>query len=329
MSFVNIIRKNCFVPLQSKRFFSKSLLNLTGNNQQSLVEKINLDKLSNNSIKHVKYLSQFYDDEILSSILKAESVIDPEHYKNRRFNDKQFAPHYLDDLTKLDPYFDHLPENLKQTSYLSMTQPSPIDEPQNQNLPEENEEELTENKQLARKLALATGFNEDYITRLSVRTLILKVVRNQTSKGKISSFYALVCAGDRNGMLGIGEGKDPEEPANAILKAHWQAVKNLRKIPRLENRTIYGQVENKYGSSLIQLRSAPPGFGLRVNHNIYELCQCAGIKDLSGKVFKSRNNMNVVKATVDALLKQKTTEEIALERGKKVVDLRKTYYSAE
>ncbi|ODV83126.1 hypothetical protein CANARDRAFT_177912 [[Candida] arabinofermentans NRRL YB-2248] len=278
-------------------------------------------------LQHMQYLLQFYEPKIVESIMKAETAIDSKHFENKKLNPIQFSPAYLNDLTKLDPYYDHLQK--KQETYLGMTQPNPEDIPKGHNLEneEENNTDTSELKELAQRLSLATGFDSKYIEKLSVKTLILKTVRNQTAKGKISSFYALVCAGDRNGMLGIGEGKDPEEPATAVLKAHWQAVKNLTKIQRLENRTIYGQIENKYVSSIVHLRSAPPGSGLRCNPMIFELAQCAGIKDLSAKVYNSRNKMNVIKCTMDALTKQKTIDEIALERGKKVVDLRKIYYT--
>ncbi|QPG76792.1 hypothetical protein FOA43_004186 [Brettanomyces nanus] len=285
-----------------------------------------VSSLDTNKLKHMQYLMQFYEPKIVESILQAESSIDPTDYENKTFNTVQFAPHYLDDFTTLDPYFDHLPQNPE--SFLSITQSNKSDYPKNQ-ISTEGSEETSELKELAKKLSLATGFDERYISRLNVKTLVLKTVRNQTSKGKINSFYALVCAGDRNGMLGIGEGKDPEEPSNAILKAHWQAVKNLVKVPRLEERTIFGNIEHKYGATVVHLRSAPPGSGLRCNSMIFELAQCAGIKDLSTKVYRSRNKMNVVKCTMEALLEQKTTDEVALERGKKIVNLRKIYYTAE
>lgn len=285
-----------------------------------------VSKLDPEKLNHMQYLLQFYEPKVVQSILQAESSIDPKDYEDKKFNTVQFAPHYLDDLTKLDPYFDHLSE--KPESYMSISQPNVSDYPKNQ-VSVEGSEETSELRELAKKLSLATGFDEQYISRLSVKTLVLKVVRNQTSKGKINSFYSLVCAGDRNGMLGIGEGKDPEEPSNAILKAHWQAVKNLIKVPRLENRTIFGNIENKYNATVVHLRSAPPGSGLRCNPMIFELAQCAGIKDLSAKVYRSRNKMNVVKCTMAALLKQKTNEQVALERGKKVINLRKAYYTAE
>ncbi|ODQ47443.1 hypothetical protein PICMEDRAFT_71515 [Pichia membranifaciens NRRL Y-2026] len=301
----------------SRRMFSSSRIIL-----QKEVSSVESKKLN-----HVQYLLKYYDPEVVDSILKAENVIDPKHFAKRQLNPVQFAPHFLTDFTKKSKYFDHAIG--KPNSFTEVTQPNEVDVPKNQILDTEGSEKRSELGELAKKLSLATGFNERYIMGLKVKTLLLKTVRNQTSKGKINSFYALVCAGDGNGMLGIGEGKDPEEPGTAILKAHWQAVKNLVKVPRLEDRTIFGNIEHKFGASVVHLRSSPPGSGLRCNPMVFELAQCAGIKDLSSKVYRSRSKMNVVKCTMEALLKQKTTEEMALERGKKVVDLRRVYYSVE
>ena len=301
----------------SKRMFSSSRI---------ILQK-EVSSLEPKKVNHMQYLLNYYDPEIVDSILKAETAIDPKHYENRKLNPIQFAPHFLTDFTKKSDYFDHQEQD--PLDFTKISQPNEIDIPKNQILDVEGSKKRSELGELAKKLSLATGFDERYIMGLKVKTLLLKTVRNQTSKGKINSFYALVCAGDGNGMLGIGEGKDPEEPGTAILKAHWQAVKNLVKVPRLEDRTIFGNIEHKFGASVVHLRSAPPGSGLRCNPMIFELAQCAGIKDLSSKVYRSRNKMNVVKCTIEALLKQKTTEEMALERGKKVVDLRKVYYSVE
>ena len=68
------------------------------------------------------------------------------------------------------------------------------------------------------------------------------------------------------------------------------------------------------------------GFGIRCQELIYEMCRCAGISDLAARVTRSRNPMNTVKATMQALLSQRIPDEIARARGKKLVDVRKVYY---
>lgn len=57
------------------------------------------------------------------------------------------------------------------------------------------------------------------------------------------------------------------------------------------------------------------------------MCRAAGIHDIAARVPRSRNKMNVVKATYKALLGQRIPEEVARGLGKKLVDVRKVYYS--
>ena len=72
--------------------------------------------------------------------------------------------------------------------------------------------------------------------------------------------------------------------------------------------------------------TTPPGFGLRTQHLIFELARAAGLQDLAARTPRSRNKMNVIKATWEALTEQKLPDEIARARGKKLVDVRKVYY---
>ena len=68
------------------------------------------------------------------------------------------------------------------------------------------------------------------------------------------------------------------------------------------------------------------GFGIRCQDKIFEMCRCAGISDLAARVTRSRNPMNTIKATFQALLSQKIPDEVARGLGKKLVDVRKVYY---
>ena len=69
-----------------------------------------------------------------------------------------------------------------------------------------------------------------------------------------------------------------------------------------------------------------PGFGVRCQDKIFEMCRCAGITDLAARVTRSRNPMNTIKATFKALLAQKIPDEVARGLGRKLVDVRKVYY---
>ena len=69
------------------------------------------------------------------------------------------------------------------------------------------------------------------------------------------------------------------------------------------------------------------GFGIRCQALIYEMCKCAGIQDMAARVYRSRNPMNTIKATLQALLSQQIPEEVARARGRKLEDVRKVYYA--
>lgn len=56
------------------------------------------------------------------------------------------------------------------------------------------------------------------------------------------------------------------------------------------------------------------------------MCRAVGIYDLAIKFPRSKNPMNTVKAVYKALLDQPDPEQIAIGRGKKLVDARKVYY---
>jgi len=162
---------------------------------------------------------------------------------------------------------------------------------------------------------------------VKTKVLVSHRVVNQTRLGKISSQYYLAVAGNGNGMLGIGEGKSAEE-VDASKQAQMAAIRNMVPIPRYEGRTIFGEVKGKVGAVELRLTAKPPGkllflrlemhrlmaigFGVRCQQYIFEMCRLAGIHDLGGKVLRSRNPMNTVKATFQALRNQKLPGECLL-----------------
>ncbi|CAN6630737.1 small ribosomal subunit protein uS5m [Trichomonascus vanleenenianus] len=275
---------------------------------------------------HIKRLEKYYPPSQVKSILAAESMVTPEMWENRQENLTEFAPIYTSDFAKYHELYD-----FPQHEWLDKSKPwQPIPEriPPGVSLEPDEYSGRAASAINITKLEQLTGLSASYIKSLSVRQITQKRVVNMTRKGKQPSFYSLAIVGDRNGHIGIGEGRNAMQPSKALSQAHWNAVKNLVYIPRFENRTIYGKINHKYHSVLLELRPAPPGHGLRVNHVIYEICKCAGIKDLTGNVGRSRNPMNVAKATIEALsTKQSIIEEIAASRGKKIIDVTNTYYN--
>ncbi|KAG8744713.1 28S ribosomal protein S5, mitochondrial [Ceratobasidium sp. 414] len=136
------------------------------------------------------------------------------------------------------------------------------------------------------RLSKSPFYNE--VSRLHRFPLITKRVVQMTGKGKQPSFYSLVVVGNGRGMVGYGEGKDINVP-RSIDKAFVAAVKSMDRVDRFENRTLWGQLEGKFGATRIVMRARPSGHGLACNPYIHQVCKAAGIADVSAKVHGSRN----------------------------------------
>ncbi|KAI1817082.1 37S ribosomal protein S5 [Poronia punctata] len=176
-------------------------------------------------------------------------------------------------------------------------------------------------------LKARTGMRMRDIVELSkfTKVIVRRRVVNQTRLGKVRKMWILAICGTGNGRIGVGEAS-AVEPDDAKTKASQLAIANMLPIRRYENRTIYGKVSAKVGATVVQLESRPPGFGLRASHRLFEIFRAVGIHDISAKMPRGRNPMNSVKACIQALTSQRDPEEIAIGRGKKLVDVRKVYY---
>lgn len=56
------------------------------------------------------------------------------------------------------------------------------------------------------------------------------------------------------------------------------------------------------------------------------MCRAAGIQDLAATIPRSRNPLNSVRAAYQALCSQPDPEQMAIGRGRKLVDVRKVYF---
>ncbi len=134
--------------------------------------------------------------------------------------------------------------------------------------------------------------------------------------GRRFSFAALVVVGDRAGTVGIGYGKANEVPL-AVEKGIKDAKKSLHKIP-LVGRTIPHQMNGKYRATKITLVPASPGTGVIAGSSARGVLEYAGVQDVLTKVYGSTSAKNVVKATLDGLLKLRSKEIVESLRGVEV-----------
>jgi len=154
------------------------------------------------------------------------------------------------------------------------------------------------------------GERESNLEKVVYINRCAKVVKG----GRRFSFSALMVTGDRKGKIGIGFGK-ANEVSDAIRKATEAANKRMIPVPLAEN-TIPHEVIGEFGGGRIMLRPAAPGTGIIAGGGVRAVMEAAGIRDILTKSLGSSNPSNVVKATVAALSKLQTREEIYKLRGK-------------
>ena len=139
---------------------------------------------------------------------------------------------------------------------------------------------------------------------------VTKVVKG----GKNLSFAALVVVGDGAGIVGYGSGKAREVPA-AIRKGIDAAKKSLVKVT-ITATSIPHVVLGHYGAGRVLLKPAPAGTGVIAGGAVRAVVEAAGIQNVLTKSLGTTNPANVVKATMDALIKLRNAEEVANLRGK-------------
>ncbi len=146
-------------------------------------------------------------------------------------------------------------------------------------------------------------------------------VTKVTKGGRHFRFAATVAVGDRNGKVGIGTGKANEVP-DAIKKAVAVATKNVTKVSIVDNRTIPHEAIGVRGASKVMLKPAFEGTGVKAGGPVRAVLELAGVKDVLSKSLGSNTKINMAYATLNALKSQRTIEEIAALRGKKVEEIR-------
>ena len=149
------------------------------------------------------------------------------------------------------------------------------------------------------------------------------VAVNRTAKvvkgGRQFGFTALTVVGDGAGLVGFGFGKAREVPV-AISKAMTQARKSMVNVA-LRNDTLYYAVKGAHGATRVLMQPASEGTGVIAGGGMRAVLECAGIRNVLAKSYGSRNPINVVRATVNALAQIRSPEDIAAKRGKSLDEI--------
>ena len=117
--------------------------------------------------------------------------------------------------------------------------------------------------------------------------------------GRRLRFNALVVVGDGQGQVGAGLGKALVIP-DAVRKGNAIARRNMVKIP-LKGSTIPQMITVKKGATIVIIKPAREGTGVIAAGAMRAMLELGGVKDVVGKTLGSRNPINIVYATTEAL----------------------------
>jgi len=144
----------------------------------------------------------------------------------------------------------------------------------------------------------------DYQERVVAINRCAKVVKG----GRRFSFGSLVVVGNGKGFIGVGSGK-ARDVSEAIRKGTEAAYKNVSQVI-IQEGTLPHPVTGEFGAVKILMRPASQGTGVIAGGAARSVLELAGVHNILTKVFGSSNPTNVVKATLNGLVQQKSRSQI-------------------
>ena len=121
--------------------------------------------------------------------------------------------------------------------------------------------------------------------------------------GRRFSFSAVVVIGNRAGKVGLGFGKGTEAAKRSLVTI------------KMKGTTIPHEVTGQCDGGRVLLKPACDGTGVIAGGGMRAVLELSGIHNILGKSQGSKNRLNVVKATFDALSQLRTAEEIKAQRN--------------
>lgn len=141
----------------------------------------------------------------------------------------------------------------------------------------------------------------------------LRFPNKVTKGGRTLGVAALVAVGNGNGKVGIGYGKARGVP-QAIEKAVKDARDNMQTIYMVGD-TLGHEITVRQDGARVMLKPARPGTGVKAGATVRAIMEVLGVRNALTKVYGSTNPVNVARATMAALEKIRSPEEVAELRG--------------
>ena len=167
-------------------------------------------------------------------------------------------------------------------------------------------------------MARETQNTKSYSSRgleLSERIVSINRVSKVVKGGKRFRFSVLVVVGDGVSQVGLGMGK-AKEISVAMKKGIEHAKKNMIDLKKTGH-TLPHPIIGKFGAAEVLMRPAAPGTGVLAGSSVRPIMELGGIKHVIAKVTgRTSNPINIAYATMDAVKRLRTPEEIYRLRGK-------------
>lgn len=154
------------------------------------------------------------------------------------------------------------------------------------------------------------GIVDALLPGLEDEVLDINMVQRMTDSGRRVKFRATVIVGNKDGYVGIGQGR-AKQVGPAIRKGIDVAKLNIIKVQRGcgswecgcgTGHTVPFQVMGKAGSVSITLIPAPRGLGIAAGDTAKKVMEMGGIQDVWTKSSgNTRTTLNFAKATFNAL----------------------------
>ena len=150
---------------------------------------------------------------------------------------------------------------------------------------------------------------------MSERVVFTRRISKVVKGGRRLRFNALVVVGDGKGRVGAGLGKALVIP-DAVRKGNAVAQRNMVDIP-LKGSTIPQKITVKKGATIVMMKPAREGTGVIAAGAMRAMLELGGVKDVVGKTLGSRNPINIVYATLEALRQLRDPQKELALRGRR------------
>jgi len=155
-------------------------------------------------------------------------------------------------------------------------------------------------------------------------SIVLEFKQVSTMKGTLGRSRrasVFTVTGNGQGVAGFSLRKS-RQPNAAIRTSKNRAAQQLYYLDRYNDHTVMHDFVTQFGRTLIHVKKVPEGTGLICHRVLRSCCRVIGIKDIWCKIEGATNVQNMTKAFFLGLLRQKTFQQIADEKGLHVVERR-------